>query len=281
MSILQLFLLLPSCHSISMIKLSVPTAVENGKASVILDCLYSYSKAEAEQLRLRWFYNENPSPFYQWVAGRKASQPEVIGRMFADKIDMSHMASTDQHTMHRAIMIKQVSTDMTGTYTCVVDTLTMEMVAEANMLVFSLPVETQFTQRRLSNSRLNISCQFIGVYPVPDVRLFLGSVHLVEDGRQVQGGHQGYTVTVWKVFSQGTHGLGCWMGLPGTGYGVRLHGRVRVRGQGREEELQGGEALVIILLRAVMISFLGLFALFHTCSYAWRRFTLGKTLQVK
>ena len=210
MDILQVFLiLLPSCHSISVIELSVPTAVENGEASVILDCLYSYSKAEAEQLRLRWFYNQNPSPFYQWVAGRKASQPEVIGSMFADKIDLSYMASTGQHTMHRAIMIKHVSMDMAGTYTCVVDTLTMEVVAEANMLVYSSPVETQFTQRRLSNSRLNISCQFTGVYPVPDVRLFLGSVHLVEDGRQVQGVHQGYTVAVWKVFSQGTPRLGC------------------------------------------------------------------------
>jgi hypothetical protein len=94
------------------------------------------------RLRLRWFYNQKPSPFYQWTAGRRDSKPQVIGSMFEDKIDMNYMVTTDQYTKHRAIMINQSSKEMTGTYRCVVDTFTIKVVAEANMLVYSQAKET-------------------------------------------------------------------------------------------------------------------------------------------
>jgi hypothetical protein len=86
---------------------------------------------------------------------------------------------------------------------------------------------------------MNVSCRFSGVYFEPTLRLSLGSVQLVEDGRQTHSDHHGYTVAVWKLFTmqdmaRGHARLGCRMRLPGTGYEVSLQGgEVRYR---REEE---------------------------------------------
>ena len=282
-TLLLVLLLLHSTHSVSITLLSVPRGVQLGTDSVILDCQYTYKDTEADQLRVRWFYNQDPSPFFQWMAGTMDSKPQVIGSMFEDKIDLSYMVTTDQHTRHRAIMINQPSIEMAGTYRCVVDTVTSEAVAEANMLVYSPVKETQFTQKRLGDWKVNVSCQFSGVYPVPDVRLSLGSVQLVEDGRHTHGGHHGYHVAVWKLFvmedlARDTHvRLGCRMVLPGTGYVISLYGGVgRERGEEiSEEEDDEVEHLVITVLRICAVLAFSFFV-FYTCRFSCRRFTLRK-----
>ena len=68
-------------------------------------------------MRLRWFYNQDPMSFYQWLPGRDDSKPQVIGKMFKDKMDKRYMVSREEYTRHRAIMIKMVIMDMTGSYT--------------------------------------------------------------------------------------------------------------------------------------------------------------------
>ena len=265
-----LFLLIASSGGLTVPQLSVPPAVVAGTGRVILDCLYTFTQQEASQLRLRWFYNQDPLPFYQWRAGRENSMPQVIGRMFKDKINMRYMVTTEKYTRHRAIMIKKVSMDMSGTYTCMVDTLTTEVIAEANMIVYSPATSSQYSQARLPGDKINLSCQFSGVYPVPVVRIARGRTQLLEDGRQVDRDHHHYSVQVWKVFSlqEEKMGLGCSMTLPGTGYGVVLQAGVR---DIQEKVVMENEELICNFIRSVAILILGALVMSSMLNYACRR----------
>ena len=207
------------------VDLVVPSVVEVGSENVVLDCNYKFEESEASELEVKWYFNEDPSPFLQWIAGRKDSVPQVIGSIFEDKIDLSYTVSTDQYTRHRAIMIHKPSIEMAGTYHCKVDTLTSEVVAEANMLVYSPIQETQFSQKRLPGSRVNVSCKVTGVFPLPTAKLTWGAFELFEDHTEVTHHDDSYEVIIHKVLEHeelpAETVFGCEVSIPGTEYYVR------------------------------------------------------------
>jgi hypothetical protein len=51
----------------------VPQLVKNGSGrSLILDCEYTLSPdEEAAGLVVKWFFNSQPAPVYQWIPGKK------------------------------------------------------------------------------------------------------------------------------------------------------------------------------------------------------------------
>jgi hypothetical protein len=53
--------------------LKVPQLVKNGSGrSLILDCEYTLSPdEEAAGLVVKWFFNSQPAPVYQWIPGKK------------------------------------------------------------------------------------------------------------------------------------------------------------------------------------------------------------------
>ena len=233
--------LLPICLTVEIVDLVVPSVVEVGSENVVLDCNYSFEESEASELEVKWYFNEDPSPFLQWIAGRKDSQPQVIGSMFEGKIDLSYTMTTDQHTRHRAIMIHKPSIEMAGTYHCKVDTLTSEAVAEANMLVYSPIQETQFSQKRLPGSKVNVSCKVSGVFPLPTAKLTWGAFELFEDHTEVIHNDDSYEVIIHKVIEHeelpAETVFGCEMSIPGTEYYVREEAIYHHRGR-RSTEME-------------------------------------------
>ena len=148
--------------------------------------------------------------------------PQVMGSIIEDKIDLSYTMSTDQNTRHRAIMIHKPSIEMAGTYHCKVDTLTSEVVAEANMLVYSPVQETHFSHKRLPGSRVNLSCKVTGVFPLPTAKLTWGLFELFEDHTEVTHHDDSYEVIIHKVLGHeelpAETVFGCALSIPGTEY---------------------------------------------------------------
>lgn len=69
-------------------QMSVPSEVESGSAPfVILDCDYDLSESESNQVDVKWFFGDDPQPFYQWLPGRP---PQAIGDFFKNRIDLSY-----------------------------------------------------------------------------------------------------------------------------------------------------------------------------------------------
>ena len=197
MELFLIFLLLLSLgNGVKISNLVVPPVVEQGVDYVILDCPYEFSSSEADHLEIKWYFNNSPAPFFQWIAGMEDSPPQIIGDLFKDKMDMNYSQYTGKHEKHRALLVHWPSVQMSGMYCCKVSSLTSEAVAEAEMLVYSPVDEMEFVQRRLPGSKVNVSCKVSGIYPLPMVKLTWGSFDLLEDHMDVGFGNFAYHVTM-------------------------------------------------------------------------------------
>ena len=232
-------LLVLKSHSLEITDFTVPSVVEVGSENVVLDCNYNFEPQEASELEVKWYFNEDPAPFLVWIAGRPESRPQVIGSMFEGKIDVSYTVSENQHTRHRAILLHKPTIAMAGTYHCKVETLTTEATADANMLVYSPIMETQFTQKRLPGNKVNISCRISGVFPLPVTKLTWGVFELFEDGVLVNHQEDNYEVIIHKVLEHeelpAETVFGCEVTLPGTEYYVREEAMYHHRGRRHSE----------------------------------------------
>ena len=59
--------------------LSVPPSVELGEEDVVLNCDYEYEEREKLQLEVKWYFGDEPTPFFQWLPA-KEGQPQIIGQ---------------------------------------------------------------------------------------------------------------------------------------------------------------------------------------------------------
>ena len=102
---------------VEIIELSVPKVVEEGSENILLDCNFRYEESEAYQLEVKWYFNQEPAPFCQWIAGRSDSKPQIIGSTFLDKMDLSYSSGSNNHSKYRALLLQKPTTSMSGTYT--------------------------------------------------------------------------------------------------------------------------------------------------------------------
>ena len=90
--------LLPICSGVSIDNVMVPPVVEEGENYVILDCPFTFNYDEEEYLELKWYFNDSPSPFYQWIPGSDDGTPQVIGDMWKDNMDLNYTKYDDRNS---------------------------------------------------------------------------------------------------------------------------------------------------------------------------------------
>ena len=61
---------------VEILELKVPELVELSPEDILLDCDFEYEEQEREQLDIKWYFNDSPSPFFQWVPGQ-LKRPQV------------------------------------------------------------------------------------------------------------------------------------------------------------------------------------------------------------
>ena len=116
-------------------ELNVPALVEDGSENILLDCDYDYEENEKVQLEIKWYFNSEPTPFYQWVPEKNA-RPQIIGDKFRHHVDLDHVVHTDSHKRHRALLLKRPTTELSGVYTCKVSSLISEDTQRKRMIVY-------------------------------------------------------------------------------------------------------------------------------------------------
>lgn len=120
---------------IQITSLNVPDRVENGSVeSVILDCVYTMDEDEDKQLVVKWFFNDDPVPIYQWIPELKIRSPSsrLIGKMNHNYT----IQSGNQFTKYRAIEILKPTTEFSGRYSCNVASLMSQDQKEKTMIVY-------------------------------------------------------------------------------------------------------------------------------------------------
>lgn len=115
-------------------QLKGPDSVEYGSTEeVILDC--DFEAVDEKDLEIKWYYNGDRQVIYQWVPESKRSG-YALG-LFKDHIDVSYVATNDSNTMYRALKIYNVTTDLTGNYTCKVSSFLSEVSETKQLIVYS------------------------------------------------------------------------------------------------------------------------------------------------
>lgn len=120
---------------IQITSLNVPDRVENGSVeSVILDCVYTMDEDEDKQLVVKWFFNDDPIPIYQWIPELKIRSPSS---RLTGKINPNYtIKSGNQFTKYRAIEILIPTTEFSGRYSCNVASLMSQDQKEKTMIVY-------------------------------------------------------------------------------------------------------------------------------------------------
>ncbi|XP_067012902.1 uncharacterized protein [Anabrus simplex] len=151
--------------------LRVPPAVRNGSGGALLDCEYSLRQEEQKPdsgLVIKWFFNNEPAPVYQWIPGQK---PQEMG-VLRGKLNLGHRASDQKATMHRALYIVNPTTELSGEYKCFVSTFKDEDFMTKKMVVFAPEKTFELTQMKPDMDTVRVSCRAQGVYPEPKMALY-------------------------------------------------------------------------------------------------------------
>jgi len=179
-------------------KLSVPSLVKYGTmGEVFLDCDFDHSEEEEKQLEVKWYHNDEHSPFFQWLPGSNRP-PQVIGDFFRDHLDPSASASASASGQRDAevdgqlgegrgrpersaaavtkrnhtLRLFNIVPELSGSYKCKVSSFIDEDFKQMDMLVYSYPEEVEFEQRVApapSVEEVEVECAVRGIYPQPKI----------------------------------------------------------------------------------------------------------------
>lgn len=113
--------------------LKVPPIIKNGtEENVTLDCDYTLEENEKLGLVVKWYFNNEESPVYQWIPNQR---PQDLG-ILRGKLNLEYKASTDVYKMYRALQIQRPYTNLSGKYFCRVSTLFNDAYKSGTMLVY-------------------------------------------------------------------------------------------------------------------------------------------------
>eukprot|EP00094_Tigriopus_californicus_P001096 TCALIF_01061-PA protein Name:"Protein of unknown function" AED:0.09 eAED:0.09 QI:0/0.75/0.8/0.8/0.5/0.6/5/925/195 len=153
-------------QGVEIIDLVMPETAESGNDSeIILDCDYDFSDEERSQLDVKWYFNGDHMPFFQWVPGQ-GRKPQLIGERFANHIDLDFVAHEDEAKQYRALKIINPSSELSGSYRCKVSTLIDEDFKQKDLIVY-VPPESIDLELEAFEDLVNLTCLVSGVFPEP------------------------------------------------------------------------------------------------------------------
>ena len=121
-------------NNVKITNLWVPEPFQEGtRSSVLLDCDYNYTEADRESLEVKWYFRQGLNPIYQWVP---PNPPQVISPIFRDKIVPYFEINQDPFSKHRALNIGNITSDLSGLYSCRVSTINSDSFKSKQLTIF-------------------------------------------------------------------------------------------------------------------------------------------------
>ncbi|XP_026733039.1 uncharacterized protein LOC113497634 isoform X2 [Trichoplusia ni] len=146
-------------------KLVVPELVDIISNDVILDCQFT---TVDDNFTLQWIFNDGVTPVYEWTP---YSEPKVAG-ILDERLDLTYRVSRFSRDERRALRITNLTSELSGEYTCIVSNHGTEVRKTKAMLIYSVERDFQLTAENRPNSTvIFLTCTARGVYPRPDLTL--------------------------------------------------------------------------------------------------------------
>ena len=115
--------------SLEITSLSIPSYREEGQ-NISFHCSYNVDRNKLAELDIKWYFGASASPFMVFLPHLQ-KDPQVVDHRFREKIVFSEGVEGSE------FMIVNVTTDMSGVYTCKVSTNTEERIMSRRVTVFS------------------------------------------------------------------------------------------------------------------------------------------------
>ncbi|CAH1154130.1 unnamed protein product [Phaedon cochleariae] len=167
--LLVIFGILDTGQSVKINRLQVPEVAQLGDP-LVLDCDYTVEESLVDGLVVKWFFNEKPTPIYQWIPNKR---PQELGIM-KGRLNLDYSASEDRNSVHRALHIIQPGPDLSGNYTCMVSTFRGEDVKTKRMVVLVPEKTLELRQEYIGDKVFQVMCYAEGVFPRPSMTLHIG-----------------------------------------------------------------------------------------------------------
>jgi len=186
---------------VMIISLWAPDTLENGtESSAVLDCVYNFTEQDRDSLEVKWYWRHGLHPIYQWLP---PNSPQVLDKQFLKHIEPEFSITNDNFTRHRALNLVNLSTTLSGVYSCRVSSNHGDSFKSKSLTIYSQPRETKFYVEATEDGKANITCIARWVYPQPRLRL----LRTTEWGTLQDLSGWAASVTSWYegAFHQRTH----------------------------------------------------------------------------
>lgn len=223
----------PGCDCVEILSMAVPAAVEAGGEDIILDCDFDYTEEEKSQLDIKWYFNNEPEPIYQWIPSHPEQKgPQLISEFFRGHLNLEFEVNEDSFKKHRALHIRNPLPQFSGTYMCKVSSFVDEDFDQKDLLIYAPPSTIKFSEMVASGSEpLNVTCIASGMYPKPNASLTWGHTNSseseqVESESDVTVREDGLVDIVLSTSIANKEldvitVIGCQISLPGTQFSMR------------------------------------------------------------
>ncbi|KAH9369229.1 hypothetical protein HPB48_016944 [Haemaphysalis longicornis] len=160
-----------SASGVQIVRLSVPTWVENGtEDSVLLDCEYVYTERDDSQLVVKWFLNDDPKPIYQWIPELESRH---VSQRLKGRLNTDFTVTGNHFTKFRALNLLRPTTELSGRYSCHVTSHSSQDQRSQLMTVYARPKHFVFNfSRSAEESATTFVCEATGAFPLPTLTVF-------------------------------------------------------------------------------------------------------------
>ncbi|KAK8735470.1 hypothetical protein OTU49_005406 [Cherax quadricarinatus] len=169
MLLLGLVAALQVTSGLEIVTIEGPGVVKNGSVpQLVLDCKYDITEYDKTGLVVKWYFNRQPFPVYQWIP---TNEPQDLG-LLKGRLNLDYTVSEEEYTKHRALAILRPTTELTGEYTCSISSFESEDLKRKSLIIYAPPVDMSMTYSKPSEDSVVVSCRAGGIYPEPNIAIF-------------------------------------------------------------------------------------------------------------
>ena len=145
--------------------------------SALVDCDFSYEQKDLQSLELKWYFRHDPTPIYTWIPPNK---PQVHPT-FKAHINIEYEISSDPYLKHRALNLQDLSTKLSGRYSCRVSSIFEDDFKSKDLIIYSPARQTSLMIGWVTPNELNITCEAKDIYPEPNITIKIDGLHFANE----------------------------------------------------------------------------------------------------
>lgn len=174
---------------LEIVNIEGPSVVVNGSLpQLVLDCEYDIKEYDKKGLVVKWYFNRQPFPVYQWIP---TNVPQDLG-ILKGRLNLNYAVSEEEYTKHRALAIVKPTTELSGEYTCWISSFESEDFKRKSLIVYAPAMDMSMTYTKPSEESVVVSCRAGGIFPEPNIAIFRStssSRRDVIEGAKVESQH--------------------------------------------------------------------------------------------